>query len=283
MRYRHFKRMKTISSLLLALLLGVTLQAQDEPAAANSQDAEDSLREPIPEATDPIAAKLFATSVKAQGGENRLRSIDTMTSDFTFTKGPVATPMKLYLKAPDKVRTEVTERKLGREYNIYTGFDGETAWVHNYSARKPIPKELGSADKKELQDLTFDTILLDWDERGCVLEYLGPVNSRKQKNYLVKLYHPNGRTEYFYFHDENYLLTRRGQKKLTAGTVVNVDEFYTAYKKIGGVWTPVETEITYGNEVVIKKKFENVEYNVPLADALFEMPTVEEFWLRKSQ
>lgn len=255
--------------------------AQDEPPV--SEEPSDSLREPLPAETDATAAKLFATSVQAAGGEALLRNIETMKADLTLSRGPYDTDMKLYVKRPNKVRTEVSERHMGREYMIYTGYNGETGWVQDFSDKKGIPKKLGGKEAEELKGLAFDDILLDWEVMGCKLAYLGPVNSRKEKNFLVKLYYPDGQTEYFYFHPKTYLLTRRGKKEQVSDIIVDVDVYLTKYKQINGVWFPVESEVSFGGEPVMQMKFDDVQLNVPVSDSIFEMPAIDEVWLRSNK
>lgn len=276
--------MKLRHLLWLAALIATPVLAQNEAESSPpaKEDPEEALREPIPAKTDPTAAKLFATCVKATGGEQRMRSIQSMVADLKVSRGPYDVMMKVYVKRPNKSRTEVSQHHLGRDYKIYSGFDGETAWRQDFSEKKAFPQKLGGAEKEELEDLTFDDILIEWDKLGCKLEYLGPVNSRQRKNYLVKLYHPDGHTEYFYFDAKNYLLTRRGARDIVSGSIVDVDVYLTKYKKISGLWTPVELEVAFGGEPVIQMEYNDIQYNVPLKDDMFEMPKVKEVWLRSS-
>ncbi|WP_309399874.1 hypothetical protein [Cerasicoccus maritimus] len=266
--------MKSLLAVLLMIFATTTALAQD------TQALEEQLREQVPAESDPIAEQLFATSVKAMGGPGAF-NIGNLSADLKLTRGPNVVDLKLFTKSPDKIRTELIVKHMGRTHEIIRGFNGSDAWVYDTSEKNPFPQKLGGSDATELKELSSkDDILLTWKERGCILKYEGPVNNRRQKNYLVKLYHPEGQTEYFYFHPKNYLVTRRGNKLVQGGAIVNVDVYMLKYDKIDGYWMPVKTETALEGEVIMKSELSNINPNQQLDDTLFEMPEVKEVWLK---
>ncbi len=276
------KAMKFLVSLLLALMLTAMAHGQEADSYQTNDQQEDQLREPLPEKSDPIAEQLFATSVKAMGGPDAI-TYDSLSSKILLSRGPHRVNMDYYYKRPNKALMNVWKKAdIGNEmFKVSTGYDGTTAWTFDESEEKPFPQKIGGEKEKEIKEMaSADDLLLTYKEKGCVLEYLGAVNNRKQKNYLVKLYHPDGRTEYFYFHPKNYLITRRGNKQMQMGTPVNVDTYVVKYDKIDNKWVPVKYEIAYEDEVVMTMEFSNIKLNPPLNDAMFEMPKVKEVWLK---
>lgn len=269
--------------LLIACLAASPAFAQQPPPAKPVDATEDQLREPIPEKTDPTAAKLFATSVKAQGGADKIL-IDSIQADVKFTSGPEVTEIQLWAERPNKARTEYHFRKLGKDYSITKGLNEEGAWVYDTTRERPFPQSIGGDDKALLESLApGDEILLSWEEKGCVLEYLGTVNNRQQKHYLVKLYYPDGLTEYFYFHAKNYLLTRRGKKIINQGVAVNTDVQVLKYENIQGGWFPTKVQTLIEDEPVMDIEYTNIKLNEPIDDELFAIPKVKEVWLRKEK
>ncbi|WP_309385326.1 LolA family protein [Cerasicoccus frondis] len=269
--------MKTLFTILSVGLMMQVALAQTPPT---EESLEDQLREEVPAESDPVAEQLFATSVKAMGGAGAIQQ-DTMSANLKFSEGPNVTDMKIFTKRPGKIRSEIEIEHMGKKHEVITGYNGEEAWTFDTSEKNPFPEKIGGKQADELKELAAeDDLLLTWKERGCVIKYLGPVNNRRQKNYLVKLYYPNGKTEYFYFHPKNYLITRRGNKQVQSGVIVNVDVFFVKYDKVDGYWLPVKTEIAYEDEVVMKLELSDIQLNQPLSDSLFNPPEVKEVWLK---
>ncbi|MEO0794955.1 MAG: hypothetical protein AAFX93_07330 [Verrucomicrobiota bacterium] len=263
------------------LLFALGVQAQDSDATANQVREEIDLREPLPEASDQIAEQLIATYFKAIGGYDRYMGIRSVRTDATITEGMNEHRATTYIIPPNRIREEITVRKLGKDHVTVLGFDGENAWEYDLSVKNPFPEELKGSKKKALREAAdFYGILANWKERGCVVEYLGAVTSRKHKHYLVKLYKPDGHTQYYYFDPKSYLITRIGWRENRNGTVVDQDIFPTKYRKFGGLWLPDKYERAMEDQVYGTIVVHNIELNQSLSDDLFTEPKVKEVWIR---
>ncbi|GHC10225.1 hypothetical protein [Cerasicoccus arenae] len=273
--------MKALYSIFAVLILATTLPAQNESSGEEETQTEVSLREPVPAQTDPIAAKLVETYLKASGGKDRQKAIHSAIIHETIREGKKDYRTISYRERPDKLRLELITESLGREYKVISGYDGTDAWTYDLTQKHPFPKEMGGKEKKNfIQLAAFDDILMRWEEEGCVLEYMGAVNNRKQKNYLVKLFHPDGLTEFFYFHPKNYLITRQGRREERNGVIVDIDSFYVKYDNIEGIWLPMKTELVLEDQIYGYSEVTSLQLNPHVSDDLFAMPKVKEVWLR---
>jgi len=260
------------------LLFGCT------PLFAQSEEEEEgkaSLRETVPPESDPIAEQLIETTLKAMGGRDRFLQLQNVKATMDVRMGKDDYEQVIYYGEPDKVRIETITRRQGQEFKVIEGYDGENAWIYDLTREHPFPKKLGGKRKQELAAMAdFHGDLVDWKQQGFTPEYLGSANSRRFKNWVVKLYDPDGIPAYYYFDAKNYLLTRRGNKEIRNDVVVDHDVYFTKYEKFRGVFLPVVSELvledqTYGTITVTRYEFDQ-----SYPPGFFEIPQVKEVWLK---
>jgi len=261
-------------------LLGSCLPLVAQSDGASSPDTV-TLREPIPDQSDPVAEKLIATSFKAKGGLTNFLAMRNVKMTTKIREGRRDFERIFYFGYPDKIRIETITRQRGEEFKVIEGFDGENAWVYDLTQKHPFPQEVGGARKKEMaRTADFHGPLANWQTKGYVAEYLGPVNSRRFKNYVVKLYDEQGIPQYFYFDAKNYLLTRHGWPTIRNDVIVNHDHFYVKYEKVRGVYLPTTIEMAIESQTYGEIAVENLEFDQTFPPGFFEIPKVKEVWLR---
>ncbi|MGE9295693.1 MAG: hypothetical protein ACQKBV_05340 [Puniceicoccales bacterium] len=265
---------------VLALLSAAPFaHAQSDDDSGKNADVK--LRETIPTQSDPIAEQLIETYFKALGGRDRYLQLRNIKVVEHVKMGRNNFTQTIYYGWPDKVRIETIKREGGKELKVIEGYDGEEAWVYDLTVEHPFPKNLGGKRTKELVEMAnVHGPLANWKERGYTAEYIGPVNSRRFKNYVVKLYDENGVPEFYYFDAKNYLLTRYGWRELRDDIVIDNDVFYVKYEKIRGLYLPVKVELAIEGQTYGVIEQQSIAFDQSFAPGFFSMPKVREVWLR---
>lgn len=261
--------------LCIALLSGL-LYAQEE------ESLEAKLREPVPPMTDPGSRKIIEAHLSALGGQGRIMMIHNTVSKGTLREAKDEYDVVYYRAAPNKLRTETSERKMGRTFTDIEGTNGTVAWTFDNRSKNAFPKEMGRKEADEfILQADFYGPFVNWEQKDNVFAYEGEVKSRGRKHFLVKMYRPNGRATYFYFDAKTMMVTRVGRERIMGKSIVEMDTHYTKYERVNGVWYPSRIEFAIADQVFGSLVLDSIEANQPLDPDLFEMPKVREVWLRK--
>lgn len=253
-------------------------QSDDEDEA----DLEASLREKVPEATDASSEKILHAHIKALGGMERILAITNTVSKGRLREGRNEYDVLYYRAAPDKLRVETTESKLGRKFTETQGYNGEKAWRMDDRTKNRFPTEMSQeAATGFIQEANFYGPLVNWQSGDNRFTYEGEVNSRGRKHHLLKMVNPEGRATFIYFDASTLMVTRVGQQRILKKSIVEQDTYYTKYERIDGVWYPTRLEFAISGQTFGNLEFSSIATNQPLEAGLFDEPLVKEVWLRK--
>jgi hypothetical protein len=263
--------MKALSLLKLALVilaLGTYARAQTE--------------KPSPAPGDK-ANQIVQKAIQAAGGSSYL-NIKTVTGRGFFTDykdGVSGIPVRFvdYISYPDRERTEFSG---GGQHTIQTN-DRDKGWLFDGAART-----LKDQTTQQLEDFQFamrtsvENLLHGWwREHSATLSYVGRREAGVgRRNETVRLTYPDGFWIEYEFAATDGLpakvIFKRKQKKAPdSDEIAEVTEEDRLLKPVTteGIATPFVIDHFRDGVQTSRINYESVEYNRPLADALFAKPT----------
>ena len=132
----------------------------------------------------------------------------------------------------------------------------------------------GSGTRMTLvEDTEIDGSLVDWNEKGSTVEYLGTEDVDGTAAHKLKVVRKNGDVSFVYLDPDHFLEIRIVTGRMRHGAYEEVETDLGDYEKVGGVFVP--TSIEAGPKGAPDKQrtiIDKVEANVPVDDAIFHFP-----------
>lgn len=250
---------KILVTLLLTLAAVGVVRAQGEQPKQNVK----APAAPVVPTVDQIIDKY----VQAVGGKEAFGKLSSRVRKGTLEI--VGTPIKgateTYEKGPNKKMTKTTLPDMG---SIQQGYDGKSGW------RLDPNTGLNDARGGELADLAFDSEFnreIRMKELYPSLEFKGVQKVNGRDAYLL-LGTPAGQEpEKLYFDTQSGLLVRQDVVHETAGDKATFEVYFDDYREVDGVKIAF-AERQSAPEFVITIKYQSVQHNIPIDDAIFSKP-----------
>jgi outer membrane lipoprotein-sorting protein len=210
---------------------------------------------------------VIAKNIAAKGGAALLKSTTSVRTTGKGSMQGAEVSITSSSKRPYFVRNEM--EMAGQK--IVQGFDGETLWM----AMGTMPAQTlppGPQTDVLKQSSQIDSPLLDYKDKGTTIELGEPAaeNGRKQHHLIVKP--KTGPTMHYFIDTETNLESRMVIDVEDGGQKMTMEMRFSDFKAVEGRTIPFTvTQIVNGNQVG-QMKFDKVEFNVPLDDAMFRMP-----------
>ena len=219
-------------------------------------------------AQTPTADELIAKNIAARGGEEKLKSLNTIKITGTVSAQGMEMPITLLTKRPNKMRQELSMQG----QSIVQAFDGVTVWASNPMMGPGARAVEGpQADALKNQAL-FDGPLLGYKERGDTVEVVGSAEVDGAKAWKLKVSRKDGRA-FHIFLDANTFLERQWSVTMEQnGLTMELDTFFQDYQPVDGVQMARSMRTVIGGNPAASVKINSVEFNVPVDDGVFVMP-----------
>ena len=219
-------------------------------------------------AQTPTADELIAKNIAARGGEEKLKSLNTIKITGTVSAQGMEMPITLLTKRPNKMRQELSMQG----QSIVQAFDGVTVWASNPMMGPGARAVEGpQADALKNQAL-FDGPLLGYKERGDTVEVIGSAEVDGAKAWKLKVSRKDGRA-FHIFLDANTFLERQWSVTMEQnGLTMELDTFFQDYQPVDGVQMARSMRTVIGGNPAASVKINSVEFNVPVDDGVFVMP-----------
>ena len=214
--------------------------------------------------------EIIAKNIQARGGEDKLKSFQTVRLTGKLTIGGFHAGYLQETKRGNKVREEFIIQGMAQT----RAYDGKTAWqVSPFEGRKD-PDLLSEDDRKSLvEDADIDGQLIDYKNKDHRAEYLGHDSVEGSDCYKIRLTLSNGDARVYYIDTDSYLELKVETERTIRGTVRYDETFYGDYELVNGVYFPMALEMgTKGDTQREKITIEKVETNVQLDDRKFAIP-----------
>ncbi|HTK81649.1 MAG TPA: hypothetical protein VL633_05110, partial [Bacteroidota bacterium] len=175
---------------------------------------------------------------------------------------------------PSMVRQEITIQGL----TGITAYDGKTGWkIRPWGGKKDAETLSEDEMKGIIDDADFDGPLVNYQEKGNKIEYVGTDQAEGTDTYKLKVTLANGETRYYYMDTDYYVPIKIEVKRTVRGAEQEYEQYPGDYKEVNGVYLPFSMESGgKGSSAADRGKvsYENIEANVALSDTLYAMPKI---------
>lgn len=249
-----------IKALILCLFLSVTVCAQT---------------------ADEKSQQIMDKAVEALGGPNYLNVQTVVGKGFytTYRDGISQIPAKFvdYIAYPDRERTEF----VGMGIRTIQTNDRETGWIFDGSVKKISDQSPAQVeDFKRAMKTGVENLLRGWwKKEGGKVTYVGRREAGLAKrNETVRLTYPEGFWIEYEFGARDFLpakvIYKRTRKDPDSGDPVEVTEEdrILRFIMVNGINAPWIIDHFINDKQSSRINYESVQYNQPLADALFAKP-----------
>ena len=217
------------------------------------------------------ADDIVAHYIKTIGGADRLQALTSIRRTGKYTgDGGFEAPISQDNKRPNKVREEFTMQGL----TGVTAYDGKNGWKIEPWAGKKDAESLGEDELKDIiDDAEFDGPLVNYQQKGNKVEYVGLEPVEGTDAYKLRVTTPGGDVRYYFMDTDYFVPIKIETKRMVRGAERAFEQSLGDYKQSGGVYFPYSIEVNVkGSQNRQKYTYDRIETNVPLNDSSFVRP-----------
>jgi hypothetical protein len=224
----------------------------------------------------PVAAgeleDVVAKHLEARGGLDKIEAVKSarITGKMIFPGGAMEAPLVLQWKEPNKLRMEFTLQGM----TGIQAYDGETGWAVMPFQGRTDPEPMSEEQLEQIDEQAdFHGAFVNSEEKGYTLEYLGKEEIEGTEAHKIKVTNKHGEETLVFLDAEYFLEIKSESKRTIRGQELEIEASQGDYKDVDGLMLAHSVESKpKGMEAGQSVIFEKIELNVPLDDALFEMP-----------
>jgi outer membrane lipoprotein-sorting protein len=213
---------------------------------------------------------LVARNLAAKGGAEALRALTSVKMRGRI-KGPAGVePVTMWAKRPNLRRRENVRD--GQTFVL--GFDGKTVWGINplVSARpREITGPQAEMTRRDADD--FDSLLLDYKSKGRTVELVATEPVQGITMHRLRVTAKSGAIQEIYLNADTMLESKMVMQIEQGGRKGIVAMEFSNYKTIDGITMPLHIRQTFNGLPMTEVTYDEVQFNVPMEDGLFRMPT----------
>ena len=235
-------------------------------------------------AQTPTVDELLAKNLAARGGAEKLKAISTrkvtgkVTVQVQMPPGAqqqaqpapqtLEMPMQVLAKRPNLMLQEMRMQ----DRRVVTAFDGQQAWAINPMIGTSAQLLQGVQADLIRDQAQFDGPLAYARQRGDKMEVLGKEDIEGVSAWKLAITHEDKTTTVYL--DEKTGLERKVSASVNqGGTQLLVESVISDYQPVDGIMVPRKVQTLVGGQTQATVTIENVEFNVPIEDGQFKMPT----------
>jgi outer membrane lipoprotein-sorting protein len=215
---------------------------------------------------------IIASNLKSKGGVEKIKATSSvrMTGSIVArdaTGRDITGTMTMIAKRPNLMRRDATVNG----QRIVNAFDGESLWM---AMGTMPPQELpGTQAAYARQDAEFDSVFIDYKQKGHKIELVGKDEVDGTNVYHLKVTKKGGPAQDYYL-DTATGLEKRISVSVQApngSAVTNVTEF-SDYRSVDGCLVPFVLKQRQNGTLISTTTLDKIEFNVPIEDSYFKMP-----------
>jgi outer membrane lipoprotein-sorting protein len=214
--------------------------------------------------------EIVAKNLESRGGVEKWKSIQSMKVTGTIDAAGRTIRLTAWSKRPNLSRQEMSSD--GQQ--MVQAFDGTHVWVIAPGAGDNKPQEIkgAPADLARTQ-AEFDSVLLDYKEKGHKVELVGKETDQGRDVYHLKITRKTGEVQH-YFLDADTGIERKMTSTLTGpnGQSATATIEFGDFRDVNGVKAPFSIKNLIDGKLISQVTVSKVEFNVPIEDSFFEMP-----------
>ena len=219
--------------------------------------------------------EILAKNLEVRGGEDAILAVQSTRSSGTMRMGGSAAgalevPFTAEFKRPNKVRIEFTMQGM----TAIQAYDGEVGWAVMPFLGRIEPEEMAEDRLKDIKDQAdFDGILVNYEEKGHTVEFLGTEDVDGTSAFKLKVTKANGDVVDLFLDAEYYIEFKAETTREVQGSEIEVSTVFGDYKEVDGLLFAHSMEMSFagspaGQVITIEK----MELDVEIDDDRFTMP-----------
>jgi len=217
------------------------------------------------------ADEIVAKYIKTVGGMNKIQAVKTLRRTGKFIGGG---GFEAVVVEENKRQKMVRQEFSLQGMTGINAYDGRNGWKIEPWQGKKDPESLGEEEMKQiLEDSDFDGPLVNYQEKGNRVEFVGMDQVEGTDAYKLKVTLANGDTRYYYMDTDYFVPIKIDTKRMIRGAEREYETTLGDYKEVAGWYLPhsIETNVK-GSQDKSKVTYEKIEANVALADSRFAQP-----------
>jgi outer membrane lipoprotein-sorting protein len=213
------------------------------------------------------ADQIIARNLAAKGGVEKLRGVMSVRTTGQVRNARGKSTLTVWTRRPNAMRQELVSE--GR--TLVTGFDGTTLWSINPILGNEARKITGPAAEQTREEASdFDSVLLDYKDKGYVVELLP---AETDGSLHLRVTKKNGRIQDIYLDPATFLEKRIATQVEQGGRTAILSTELSNYKEVDGMMVPFTVRQSVNGQLQGEVTYDRVQFNLPLDDGLFKMPT----------
>jgi len=225
----------------------------------------------------PISAQtseeIVARYIKTIGGREKIQAVRTLRRTGKYTGGG---GFEAVVVQENKRANLVREEFALQGMTGINAFDGKTGWKIEPWGGKKDPEALGEEEMKSiLEDSDFDGPLVNYQQKGNKIEFVGMDQVEGTDAFKLKLTLANHDVYYYYMDTDYYVPIKIETRRMIRGAEREYETTVGDYKEVAGWYLPhsFETNVK-GSQDKQKVVYDKIEANVQIDDSRFHMPVV---------
>jgi hypothetical protein len=218
------------------------------------------------------AEEIINKYIKTVGGMDKIQAVKTLRRTGKFIGGGGFEAAILEENKRQKmVRQEFSIQGL----TGINAYNGQAGWKIEPWQGKKDPEPLGEEEMKQIiEDSDFDGPLVNYQQKGNKVEYVGMDQVEGTDAYKLKVTLASGDVRYYYMDTDYFVPIKIDTKRMIRGAEREYETTLGDYKEVSGWYLPhsVETNLK-GSQDKQKVAYEKIEANVPIDDVRFQLPT----------
>jgi outer membrane lipoprotein-sorting protein len=212
------------------------------------------------------ADELVAKNIQAKGGMDKLRAVQSIKQVGRVNIQGIEGKQTLYAKRPNMLRQEIDLK--GQV--VVMAFDGKTPWMLNPLLGSVAPIAMSGPPADMIRDQSsFDGPLVDYKNKGSVLELVGLETLGERKVHHLKLTDKNRQLQHVYLDAETFLETKLTSQNELGQTF---EQELSDFRDVEGIKIPFSIRTLANGIQQGQITVESVEFNVKIDDGIFKMP-----------
>jgi outer membrane lipoprotein-sorting protein len=215
--------------------------------------------------------EIVAKNLESRGGIEKWKSIQSMKVTGTIDSGGRKISLTAWSKRPNLSRQEM----VFEGQKMVQAFDGTHVWILSPGAGDDKPQEIkgAQADLARAQ-AEFDSVLLNYKEKGHKVELVGKETDEGHVVYHLRITRKGGDVQHYFLDAETGIERKitsplKGPNGETATATIEFGDF----REVDGLMAPFSIKNIIDGRLISQVTVSKVEFNVPVEDSLFQMPT----------
>jgi hypothetical protein len=218
------------------------------------------------------ADEIINNYIKNVGGMDKIQAVKTLRRTGKFIGGG---GFEAAILEENKRQKMVRQEFSLQGMTGINAYNGQAGWKIEPWQGKKDPEPLGEEEMKQIiEDSDFDGPLVNYQQKGNKVEYVGMDQVEGTDAYKLKVTLASGDVRYYYMDTDYFVPIKIDTKRMIRGAEREYETTLGDYKEVNGWYLPhsVETNLK-GSQDKQKVAYEKIEANVPIDDARFQLPS----------